>query len=116
MDCINLQEQLGHRYRITFDPAYNPKHVPRDKLDPWTMQILCQRGVIYPHGGDLLVAEVEGRRVTAGGRDAGDGRDGCDRCRLNVLPVVGQRFILCRLGCWLASCCVRSRSNGRGGA
>ena len=65
MECINLQEQFGTRYRVTFDAAYSPKHVPRDKLDPWAMQIPCQRGIVYPHGGDVLVAEVEGRRVTA---------------------------------------------------
>jgi len=65
MDCVNLQEQFATRYRITFDAAYNPKHVPRDKLDVWAMQIPCERGVVYPHGGDLLAAEVEGRRVTA---------------------------------------------------
>ena len=65
MDCINLQEQFGQQYRITFDPAYNPKHVPRDKLDAWMMLIPCRRGVIYPHGGDLLIVEVDGRRVTA---------------------------------------------------
>jgi hypothetical protein len=65
MNCINLQQQFGTRYRVTFDAAYSPKHVPRNKLDPWTMQILCQRGVVYPHGGDVLAVEVEGRRVTA---------------------------------------------------
>ena len=65
MNCINLQEQFGTRYRVTFDPAYSPKHVPRDKLDPWAMLIPCQRGTVYPHGGDLLTVEVEGRRVTA---------------------------------------------------
>ena len=65
MECINLQEQFGTRYRVTFDAAYNPKHVPRDKLDPCMMQMPCQRGVVYPYGGDLLAVEVEGRRVTA---------------------------------------------------
>jgi hypothetical protein len=65
MECINLQEQFGTRYRVTFDAAYSPKHVPRDKLDPWTMQVPCERGTVYPHGGDLLAVEVEGRRVTA---------------------------------------------------
>ena len=65
MECINLQEQFGTRYRVTFDGAYNPKHVPRNKLDPWSMQLPCERGVVYPHGGDLLAVEVEGRRVTA---------------------------------------------------
>ncbi len=28
------------------------------------MQIPCERGVIYPYGGDLLAAEVEGRSQT----------------------------------------------------
>jgi hypothetical protein len=65
MNCINLQQQFGTRYRVTFDAAYSPKHVPRNKLDPWTMQMPCQRGVVYPHGGDVLAVEVEGRRVTA---------------------------------------------------
>jgi hypothetical protein len=64
MDCINLQQKFGTRYRITFDPSYSPKHVPRDKLDPWMMQIPCQRGVVYPYGGDLLAVEVEDRAQT----------------------------------------------------
>jgi hypothetical protein len=29
------------------------------------MQLPCERGIVYPHGGDLLAVEVEGRRVTA---------------------------------------------------
>jgi hypothetical protein len=66
MDCINLQEQFGQRYRITFDAAYNPRHCPKDKLDPVMMQIPCERGVIYPHGGTRLAVEVDGRAVTAG--------------------------------------------------
>ena len=65
MDRINLQEQFSTRYRVAFDAAYSPKHVPHDKLDPWAMLIPCQRGIIYSHGGDLLTVEVEGRRVTA---------------------------------------------------
>ena len=65
MNCINLQQQFGTRYRVTFDAAYSPKHVPRNKLDPCMMLIPCQRGIIYSHGGDLLTVEVEGRRVTA---------------------------------------------------
>jgi hypothetical protein len=51
MECINLQEQFGTRYRIAFDAAYSPKHVPRDRLDLWTMQMPCERAVVYPHGG-----------------------------------------------------------------
>jgi hypothetical protein len=65
MECVNLREQFGYQYRITFDPAYDPRHRPKDKLDPWMMRILCERGVILPHGGSLLVVEVERRPVTA---------------------------------------------------
>jgi len=63
-DCINLQKRFGRQYRISYDPTYNPKHRPKGKLDPWMMQVECQRGVIYPHGGELLAAEVEGRALT----------------------------------------------------
>lgn len=61
-DCINLRERFGDRFRITFDPAYSARHVPRDKLDPWMMLIEFKGGNIYPHGGDLLSIEIEGRR------------------------------------------------------
>lgn len=64
MDCINLRERFGKRYRLTFDPAYDPKGRPRDKLDPWMMVIEGQRSTIYPYGGCLLAVEVEGRAVT----------------------------------------------------
>ena len=64
MHCINLKDRFGDQYRIGFDPAYDPKHRPREKLDPWYMMVLCQRGVIYPWGGDLLAVEVVGRRPT----------------------------------------------------
>jgi hypothetical protein len=56
--CLNLREQLGDVYRIGFDPVYDPFHVPKDKLDPWMMTIPCQRGTIFPHGGDVLAVEV----------------------------------------------------------
>lgn len=63
MTCINLVDLFGDRYRITFDPAYNARHVPRAKLDPWMIQIPCQgRGVtIYPHGGNILAVEADRR-------------------------------------------------------
>lgn len=62
--CINLWRQFG-KYRITFDPAYDPRHVPRDKLDPWYMQIPGRRGCIVPWDGTTLAVEVDGRPVTA---------------------------------------------------
>ncbi len=63
--CLNLLERFGDIYRISFDPAYSAYHIPRDKLDPWMMQLLCRRGVIYPHGGDRLAVEVDGRPKAA---------------------------------------------------
>jgi hypothetical protein len=64
--CVNLRERFGRQYRITYDPAYDPRHVPRDKLDPWMMQIPCRGGVvIYPYGGQLLAVEVDYRPKTA---------------------------------------------------
>ena len=65
MACINLNERFGDRYKIGWDPAYDPRHRPRDKLDPWMMLLLCERAVIYPWGGSLLAVEVVGRRPTA---------------------------------------------------
>ena len=63
MDCTNLQQILGDRYRITWDPAYDPSHVPHDKRDPWMMQVPCEgKGVtIYPHGGTILAIELNRR-------------------------------------------------------
>lgn len=63
--CINLRDRFGHCYRITYDPAYDPKHRPRDKLDPWMMQILCQRGTIYPFDSTRLAIDIDGSNVTA---------------------------------------------------
>lgn len=63
-ECINLREEFGDRFRISFDPVYDPKGRPRDKLDPWMMQIPCRRGVIYPYGGNLLAVEIDGHSVT----------------------------------------------------
>jgi hypothetical protein len=60
MQCVNLKERFGTRYRITFDPAYVPRDVPRDKLDPWMMQVPGRYGSIYPPGGTKLVVEIDG--------------------------------------------------------
>jgi hypothetical protein len=63
MSVIDLR-QFGKRFKIEFDPAYDPTHRPADRLDPWMMVIPCERGTIYPQGDDRLAAEVEGRAPT----------------------------------------------------
>jgi hypothetical protein len=61
--CLNLLRLYGGRYKITYDPAYDAKGVPRRCLDPWYMQIPCAgKGVtIYPHGGARLAVEIDYR-------------------------------------------------------
>ena len=63
--CINLLSSFGDRFKIGWDPAYDPKHRPKDKLDPWMMLVLCERGEIFPWGDDLLAVTVDHRPVTA---------------------------------------------------
>jgi hypothetical protein len=62
---INLMDRYGEKYRISWDPAYDAKGRHRDSLDPWSMQVPCERGVIYPWGGDRLAVEVDYRAQTA---------------------------------------------------
>jgi hypothetical protein len=61
--CVNLLETFGTAYRVTFDPAYDSRRVPRRCLDPWMMMLLGRgKGVaIYPFGGNRLAVEVVGR-------------------------------------------------------
>ena len=59
MECVHLLAQCGTRYRIAFDPAYSPRHVPRSMLDPWYMLIPGKFGTIYPTGGDLLRVDID---------------------------------------------------------
>jgi hypothetical protein len=67
MDCLNLQKLFGKTYKITFDPAYDHKSVPRAKLDPWMMQIPCKERetTIYPFDAVTLAIEAVSRRTAA---------------------------------------------------
>ena len=58
--CVNLAARFGRDYKVTHDPAARTRS---QKRDPWLMQLPCRgRGVcIYPHGGDWLAVEVDGR-------------------------------------------------------
>jgi hypothetical protein len=62
--CPNLAELFGDRYKVTYDPAYDRPNDP-DKRDPWMMQLPCERGTLYPHGGNLLAVEVDNHAPTA---------------------------------------------------
>lgn len=60
--CINLADTFGDRFRITHDES---AVTWGDRRDPWMMQIPCERGTIFPHGGSLLAVEIDGRTLTA---------------------------------------------------
>jgi hypothetical protein len=64
--CIDLRKRYARRYKITWDQAYDPRGVPRNKLDPWYAQIPCRGGItIYPVGGDDLAVECDYHRYLA---------------------------------------------------
>jgi hypothetical protein len=56
-------EAFGEDYKVTFDPAFHSRRVPRRCLGPWMLRLPCRgRGVtIYPFGGSRLAVEVDGR-------------------------------------------------------
>ena len=63
---VDLAEQFGNRYRIEREESYHAQYGPNARInDPWLKIIPCQRGHIYPHGGDVLAASVVGRRKVA---------------------------------------------------
>jgi hypothetical protein len=66
MDCVNLRERFGRRYRVEYEESYYAQHGPRARTDdPWLQIIPCQAGHIYPWGGSTLAASTNGRGPTA---------------------------------------------------
>ena len=57
MDCPNLTELVGHRYRVGWEPGYSGR-------DPWYIQVLCRRGHICPWGPGELAACTNTRHMT----------------------------------------------------
>ncbi len=60
MDCIDLKERLGERYRVRLDrEGYMAEpELHRTAEKPWHYTVACQNGEIYPHGGELLGAST----------------------------------------------------------
>ncbi len=60
MDCINLKERFGDRFKVTYEESYYAQYGPNAQIeDPWLMIIPCQNGHIYPHGGETLAASTD---------------------------------------------------------
>jgi hypothetical protein len=84
VDCINLNEQFGDRFKVEYEESYYAQygeHAWRE--DPHYMILLCRHGHIYPHGSATLAASIS-RRGRIANRMAGldcvtvvqDGDDG----------------------------------------
>lgn len=86
-DCVNLMKEFGNRFQVGFDSGYDPRRVPKDKLDPWMMVLESRLGTIFPHGGNLLAVEVEGHPSV--------------RCKLDALDCCRRYQIGERFGSWL---------------
>ena len=56
--CIDLKEKFGRRYRVAYEDSYF--------ADPWLLIVPCRYGHIFPHGGNLLAASVDGHPNVAG--------------------------------------------------
>ena len=62
MDCINLKEQFGDRFKVEYEESYYAQygeHAWRE--DPHYMILLCRHGHIYPHGSATLAASISRR-------------------------------------------------------
>ncbi len=55
MDCLNLKERFGRRYRVAHEAAISGQR-ERFPADPWLQVILCRNGHIAPWGQNLLAA------------------------------------------------------------
>lgn len=61
MNCIDLKDKYGHKYRVEHDESYRAER----GRDPWLLIIPCRHGHIYPYGGDLLGAATNCRGPVA---------------------------------------------------
>jgi len=65
--CINLRQRFGHRYKVVYEESYVAQYGAKARVEaPWLMIVLCQHGHLYPFGGTLLAASVDGHPNVAG--------------------------------------------------
>ena len=47
MDCINLKERFGDRFKVAYEESYYAQHGPNARVeDPVYMILLCRHGDI----------------------------------------------------------------------
>ena len=64
MQCVNLRERFGKRYRVRHEESFRAEG--RRVACPELMILLCKYGDIYPWGGQMLAASVDGHPKIAG--------------------------------------------------
>jgi hypothetical protein len=58
MECINLKERFGKRYRVVHEESWHAEG--RRLACPELMILLCKYGHVFPWGGQVLGASVQG--------------------------------------------------------
>ncbi len=66
MECVNLKKQFGRRFKVEYEESYYTERTKQTIEDPWLMIVPCRYGHIFPHGGSLLAASVDGHPNVAG--------------------------------------------------
>jgi hypothetical protein len=64
MQCVNLRERFGKRYRVRHEESWHAEG--RRVACPELMILLCKYGHVYPWGGRMLAASVDGYPKIAG--------------------------------------------------
>ncbi len=61
MECVNLRERFGKRYRVEMEKSYYAERGQNAWTDdPWLQIIPGQYGHIYPQGGSMLAVATKG--------------------------------------------------------
>lgn len=56
MDCLDLQKLFGKRYRVTLEANGVTKSQTPEAEYPWLYEIVGRKGMVYPHGSNVLAA------------------------------------------------------------
>lgn len=56
MECINLKQRFGDRYKVKYEESYYAVRSKQTIEDPWQMILLCQHGHISPWDSSKLAA------------------------------------------------------------
>ncbi len=65
--CINLKEHFGRKFRVEYEESYRAEYGADARTEaPWLMIVPCRYGHLFPHGGRLLAASVDGHPNVAG--------------------------------------------------